>query len=88
MKQLGARPRFPARPIHERQLDEDLVTLQRAAAASHRCDQIMETVHNTTAPTFAAAGFVTTTTGYGSTALTIGGVVWFAVSFFLMRSDG
>ncbi|MEH1126475.1 S-4TM family putative pore-forming effector [Micromonospora sp. CPCC 206061] len=76
---------IPARPIHERQLDDDMIKLQRAASASHRRGQVTDAVRNAAAIVLAAVGLVVTATGHGRVLTAILGAGWFAVSFFLLR---
>ena len=75
----------PDRPIHERQLDEDMVRLQRAAAASHQRGQLIEAIRVNAAVVLAAAGIIVTLVGHGRTAVSIIGAAWFAVSAFFLR---
>lgn len=77
---------IPARPIHEGQLDDEMIRLQRAASSSHRHGQIIEAIRNTAALTLAAVGLVVTATGHGRIPSAIFGAGWFAVSFFLLRN--
>lgn len=76
---------IPPRAIHERQLDDDMVLLQRAAAASHQRGQLLEAVRVDAALALAAAGIVITLIGYGRTAVSIVGFFWFVVSAFLLK---
>src|SRR5689334_24991634 len=76
---------IPGRPIHERQLDQDMVRLQRAAAASHQRGQLIEAVRVNAAILLAAAGIVVTLAGHGRTAVTITGAAWFIMSAFFLR---
>ena len=81
-----AMPRgIPDRPIHERQLDEPMVRLQRAAAASHQRGQLIEAIRVNAAVALAAAGIVLTLVGHGRSAVSIIGAAWFVVSAFLLR---
>lgn len=75
----------PGTPIHKRQLDDDLIRLQRAAAASHQRGQSVEALRTSVAILFAAAGVAVTLTGHGRTALSITGFAWFLVSAFLLK---
>jgi hypothetical protein len=59
----------PRRPIHERQLDEDMLCLQRAAPASHERGQLVEAVRVFAAVILAVAGIVSTLVGHGRPAL-------------------
>lgn len=77
---------IPARPIHERQLDDDMVRLQRAASVSHRNGQIIDAVRNVAALTLAAVGLVVTSVGHGRTVWTILGAAWFLISYFLLKN--
>lgn len=77
---------IPPRPIHERQLDDDMVKLQRASTVSHRLGQRLEAARNTTALILAAVGLVVTATGHGRTFVTALGVMWFVISTFLLKS--
>ncbi|MEV1013046.1 S-4TM family putative pore-forming effector [Micromonospora sp. NPDC049801] len=76
----------PVRPIHERQLDDDLLLLQRAASTSHRRGQIIEAVRNTLAIMLAAGGLVVTFLGHGRNASAICGFIWFLISAFILKS--
>jgi predicted pore-forming effector associated with SMODS systems len=76
---------IPGRPIHERQLDEDMVRLQRAAAASHQRGQLIEAIRVNAAVALAVAGIIVTLAGHGRTAVSITGAAWFAVSAFFLR---
>lgn len=76
---------IPGRPIHERQLDQDMVRLQRAAAASHQRGQLIEAIRVDAAITLAAAGIVVTLAGHGRTAVSITGAAWFVLSAFFLR---
>ena len=81
-----AAPRgIPGCPIHERQLDEDMVRLQRAAAASHQRGQLIEAIRVNAAVALATAGIIVTLLGHGRTAVSIIGAAWFAVSAFFLR---
>jgi len=77
---------IPARAIHERQLDEDMLLLQRAASASHRRGQIIEAVRNTAAITLAAGGLVVTLVGHGRAVSGILGFAWFVISAFMLKN--
>ncbi|WP_055690714.1 S-4TM family putative pore-forming effector [Streptomyces prasinus] len=77
---------IPPRAIHERQLDDDMLLLQRAAAASHQRGQLLEAVRVTAAVSLAAAGVLITLIGHGRTAVSIVGFFWFVVSAFLLKS--
>jgi hypothetical protein len=76
---------IPGRPIHERQLDEHMVRLQRAAAASHVRGQLIEAIRVNAAVALATAGIIVTLVGHGRTAVSIIGAAWFAVSAFFLR---
>jgi hypothetical protein len=76
---------IPSRAIHERQLDDDMLLLQRAASASHQRGQFLEAVRVTAAVLLAAAGVLITLVGYGRTAVSIVGFFWFVVSAFLLK---
>ncbi|GAA5121292.1 S-4TM family putative pore-forming effector [Haloechinothrix salitolerans] len=76
----------PARPIHERQLGEDMLRLQRAAAASHQRGQLIEAVRTSMAVLLALAGVAATLTGFGRPVLAIVGLAWFLVAVFLLRN--
>jgi hypothetical protein len=83
----AAAPRgVPTRGIHERQLDEDLVLLQRAATVSHQCGQQLEALRILAAVVLALAGVVVTFTGHGRTIVSIVGFFWFAVSVVLLKA--
>ncbi|CRK59323.1 hypothetical protein [Alloactinosynnema sp. L-07] len=73
------------RSIDQRQLDGDMVRLQRAAAASHQRGQAVEAVRTTAAGLLAAAGVVVTLAGPGRQAMAIIGFAWFLVSAFPLR---
>ncbi|MFD1829932.1 S-4TM family putative pore-forming effector [Streptomyces desertarenae] len=75
----------PPRAIHERQLDDDMLLLQRAASASHQRGQLLEAVRATAAVALAAAGVLITLAGHGRTAVSIIGFFWFVVSAFLLK---
>jgi len=83
-KQSSGPSGIPTRPIHERQLDDDMIKLQRAASASHRRGQITDAVRNVAAIVLAAVGLLVTATGHGRILTAILGAGWFAVSFFLL----
>lgn len=76
---------IPSRAIHERQLDDDMLLLQRAASASHQRGQFLEAVRVTAAVLLAAAGVLITLVGHGRTAVSIVGFFWFVVSAFLLK---
>ncbi|MET7453588.1 S-4TM family putative pore-forming effector [Streptomyces sp. NPDC005574] len=76
---------IPPRAIHERQLDDDMLLLQRAASASHRRGQLLEAVRVTAAVALAAAGVLITLIGHGRTVVSIVGFFWFLVSAFLLK---
>ncbi|MDN0195914.1 MULTISPECIES: S-4TM family putative pore-forming effector [Streptomyces] len=76
---------IPSRAIHERQLDDDMLLLQRAASASHQRGQLLEAVRVTAAVALAAAGVLITLIGHGRTAVSIVGFFWFVVSAFLLK---
>lgn len=81
-----AEPRgVPERPIHERQLDADMLRLQRAAAASHQRGQLMEAIRVNAAVVLATTGIVVTLAGHGRSVVAIIGAAWFIVSAFLLR---
>src|SRR6266851_1954518 len=76
---------IPDRPIHERQLDEDMLRLQRAAAASHQRGQLIEAIRVNAAVALAVAGIVVTLVGHGRSVVSIMGAAWFVVSAFFLR---
>lgn len=76
---------IPPRAIHERQLDDDMILLQRAAAASHQRGQRLEAVRVAAALALAAAGIVITLVGHGKAVVSIVGFFWFVVSAFLLK---
>ncbi|MEV0691219.1 S-4TM family putative pore-forming effector [Streptomyces sp. NPDC050388] len=76
---------IPPRAIHERQLDDNMLLLQRAASASHQRGQLLEAVRVTAAVALAAAGVLITLIGHGRTAVSIIGFFWFVVSAFLLK---
>ena len=73
------------RPIHERQLDPDMVRLQRAAAASHQRGQLVEAIRVSAAVVLAAVGIAVTLAGHGRSAVSIIGAAWFVISAFFLR---
>lgn len=75
----------PARPIHERQLDDDMLRLQRAASASHQRGQLIEAIRVGAATALAAAGVLATLAGQGRPWVAIAGFVWFLISAFLLK---
>ncbi|MEU5903791.1 S-4TM family putative pore-forming effector [Micromonospora sp. NPDC047467] len=77
---------IPSRPIHERQLDDDMVRLQRAAAASHQYGQKIEAIRNGMALLLAALGLITSATGQSRVLPAILGACWFVISFFLLKN--
>jgi len=76
---------IPPRAIHERQLDDNMLLLQRAASASHQRGQLLEAVRVTAAVALAAAGVLITLIGHGRTAVSIVGFFWFVISAFLLK---
>ena len=76
---------IPSRPIHERQLDEDMLRLQRAAAASHQRGQLIEAIRVNAAVALAIAGIVVTLVGHGRSVVSIVGAAWFVISAFFLR---
>ncbi|MET8076239.1 S-4TM family putative pore-forming effector [Streptomyces sp. NPDC005303] len=76
---------IPPRAIHERQLDDDMLLLQRAASASHQRGQLLEAVRVAFAVAFAAVGVLITLVGHGRTVVSIVGFLWFVVSAFLLK---
>ncbi len=76
----------PERAIHERQFDEDMLRLQRAAAASHRQGQTIEALRLSVAVALAIGGVIVTLTGNGRPAWSIIGALWFGISAFLLRN--
>jgi hypothetical protein len=76
---------IPSRAIHERQLDDDMLLLQRAAAASHQRGQLLEAARVIVAVGLAAAGVSITLIGHGRTAVSIVGFFWFVISAFLLK---
>lgn len=75
----------PPRAIHERQLDDDMLRLQRAASASHQRGQLLEAVRVVAATVLAAAGVLVTLLGHGRPVVSIVGFFWFVVSAFLLK---
>lgn len=75
----------PPRPIHERQLDEDMLCLQRAASASHQRGQLIEAVRVGAAAILAASGVLVTLLDSGRPVVAIVGFFWFIVSAFLLK---
>ena len=73
------------RSIDQRQLDEDMVRLQRAAAACHQRGQATEALRATAAILLATAGVAVTVAGAGQQAVAIAGFGWFLVSTFVLR---
>ncbi|UVS80560.1 S-4TM family putative pore-forming effector [Actinokineospora sp. UTMC 2448] len=76
---------IPPRAIHKRQLDEDMLLLQRAAAASHQRGQLFEAIRVDAAVALAAAGVLITLIGHGRTVVSIVGFFWFVISAFLLK---
>ncbi len=76
----------PSRAIHERQLDDDMLRLQRAATVSYQRGQRVEALRITVAVVIAVAGVLATLTGYGRTPLAITGFLWFLVSVIPLRA--
>lgn len=76
----------PERAIHERQLDEDMLRLQRAAAASHQQGQRIEALRVSVAVALAVGGIIVTLIGHGRPVWSIVGALWFGFSAFLLRS--
>lgn len=76
---------IPPRAIHERQLDDDMLLLQRAAATSHQRGQLVEALRVDAAVALAAAGVLITLFGHGRTVVSIVGFFWFVVSAFLLK---
>ena len=75
----------PPRAIHERQLDDDMLHLQRAASASHQRGQRLEAVRVTAAALLAVAGVLVTLLGHGRPAVSIIGFFWFIISAFWLK---
>ncbi|TMR28861.1 S-4TM family putative pore-forming effector [Actinomadura geliboluensis] len=75
----------PTRPIHERQLEDDMLRLQRAASASHQRGQLIEAVRVGAAAVLAAAGVLSTLLDHGRPWVSIAGFVWFLISAFLLK---
>ncbi|MGQ0573583.1 MAG: S-4TM family putative pore-forming effector [Pseudonocardia sp.] len=75
----------PPRAIHERQLDDDMLRLQRAASASHQRGQLLEAVRVSAAAVLAVAGVLVTLLGHGRPVVAIIGFFWFLISAFLLR---
>lgn len=75
----------PPRAIHERQLDDDMLRLQRAAAASHQRGQLIEAVRVSAATVLAVAGVVVTLSGHGRAAVSVIGFFWFLMSAFVLK---
>jgi hypothetical protein len=81
-----AAPRgVPVRPIHKRQLDDDMLRLQRAASTSHRHGQLIEALRTSTAILLALGGIIVTLTGHGRGISAIVGFFWFLISAFLLK---
>ena len=59
--------------------------LQRAAAAAHHRGQSLEAFRAWAAVLVALSGVALTASGRGSSAMAVIGLVWFAISFFLLR---
>ncbi|MBF6354256.1 transposase [Nocardia higoensis] len=76
---------IPSRAIHERQLDDDMLLLQRAAAASHQRGQFVEAIRVNAAVALAGIGVLTVLIGHGRTAASVAGFFWFFVSAFLLK---
>lgn len=75
----------PPRAIHERQLDDDMLRLQRAASASHQRGQLLEAIRVTAATVLAVAGVLITLLGHGRQVVSIIGFFWFVVSAFWLK---
>lgn len=76
---------IPPRAIHERQLDDDMLLLQRAAAVSHQRGQFVEAIRVSAAILLAAAGILITLIGHGRALVSIAGFFWFVISAFLLK---
>jgi hypothetical protein len=84
---LTAGPRgVPTRPLHERQLDPDMIKLQRAASASHQRGQLIEAIRNAAALGLAVLGLVVTAVGHGRAPLAVLGATWFVISLFVLKN--
>lgn len=75
----------PPQAIHQRQFDEDMLRLQRAAAASHQRGQLAEALRVVMAVIMAAGGVFATLTSYGRTPWAIVGFLWFLTSVIPLR---
>jgi len=75
----------PEQAIHDRQLDPDMLRLQRAAAASHQHGQVVEAVRVSVALALALGGIVVTLTGHGRTVWSVVGFLWFLISAIPLR---
>lgn len=76
----------PDPPIHQRQLDEDMLRLQRAAAASHQRGQKVEALRVSAALALALGGIIVTILGRGRGAWAIVGFLWFLISVLPLRN--
>lgn len=83
----GQAPRgVPTKAIHLRQFDDDMLRLQRAAAASHQRGQLVEAFRDAAAVAMAISGIIVTLTGRGRGILALAGFLWFLISVIPLRS--
>ncbi|MEV4845094.1 S-4TM family putative pore-forming effector [Micromonospora matsumotoense] len=84
---LTSGPRgVPTRPLHERQLDADMIQLQRAASASHQRGQLIEAIRNAAALGLAILGLIVTAVGHGRALSALLGASWFIISLFVLKN--
>lgn len=76
----------PSPTINERQLDDDMLRLQRAMSASHRRGQRIEALRASVSVALALAGITVTLVGHGRTAVSILGAVWLVISAIPLRT--
>ncbi len=74
---------IPGRPIHERQHDPEMVTLQRASASVNRQGQYIEALRNTVTLAIAVGGLVLTIVDVGRGVLAVVAFLWFFFSNYL-----
>ena len=75
----------PTRPIEGRQLDPDMIRLQRAAASAHQRGQRTEAARAVAAGLMALAGVTVTLVGHGRQVVALVGFCWFVVSVAVLR---
>ncbi|MEU3648873.1 S-4TM family putative pore-forming effector [Lentzea sp. NPDC034063] len=77
---------MPPRAIHERQLDDDMVLVQRAAAASHVIGQRLEATRVNAPIIIALGGVLVTLIGHGRAVMSVIGVASFLLSALWLKS--